>query len=256
MGAAARAGRGSYTYIGATDQVTAKMTELFAKLEQPVMTGLSATLSNDAEIWPNPLPDLYAGEPVLITLKVPKVDGQLTLTGTQGGKPWQARFDLAKAEDAAGIAKLWARNKIGALDESRVQGADATGIDKAVLETALAYHLTSRLTSLVAVDVTPSRPADAQLSSGKVALNLPAGWDFDKVFGETMRPLERRAEAYPAGLVTQLASAKAPASSVRPEDQALVLPQGGTDARLMLILGVLTLLASGALFLRIRRSAQ
>src|SRR5262249_53917252 len=58
MAGAARAGRGSYTYIGSTDQVSSKMTELFAKLERPVMTGLSAKLTDAAEIWPNPLPDL------------------------------------------------------------------------------------------------------------------------------------------------------------------------------------------------------
>jgi len=256
MAGAARAGRGSYTYIGGVDQVSAKMAELFAKLERPVMTGLTAKLSDNAEIWPNPLPDLYAGEPVLITLKAPEANGTLTLSGVRGGTPWAAKLDLAKAEPGSGIAKLWARTKIAALEESRVQGADAVQVDKGVLETALAYHLTSRLTSLVAVDVTPSRPADAALSSGKVALNLPAGWDFDKVFGETMRPLERRADAYPTGLLTQLAAKTAPASAVKPADQDLVLPQGGTESMLLLIIGTLLLLISGTLFLRGRRSVS
>jgi Ca-activated chloride channel homolog len=258
MAGAARAGRGSYTYIGATDQVTAKMTELFAKLERPVMTNLSARLPDGmkAEFWPDPLPDLYAGEPVLLTLKTPKADGTLMLAGSFGGKPWQIGLDLAKAEPAAGVAKLWARNKIAALEESRVRGADFSSVEKGVLETALAYHLTSRLTSLVAVDVTPSRPADAALSSGKIPLNLPAGWDFDKVFGETLPPLERRADAYPADLVTKLASRAAPSAAVKPGEQGLVLPQGGTDARAMLIAGALLLLAGAGLFLRLRRNAQ
>jgi Ca-activated chloride channel homolog len=34
----------------------------------------------------------------------------------------------------------------------------------------------TRLTSLVAVDQTPSRPAGARLSRADVPLNLPAGW--------------------------------------------------------------------------------
>ena len=42
----------------------------------------------------------------------------------------------------------------------------------------------TRLTSLVAVDKTPSRPDGEPLKLAELPLNLPAGWDFDKVFGE------------------------------------------------------------------------
>src|SRR5262249_31844937 len=105
---AARAGRGTYTYIGSSDEVTTRMAELFAKLEHPLMTELSARSPEmvDGEIWPNPLPDLYAGEPVVITLKSGKAQGSLTLSGNLEGKPWSATLDLAKAEPAKGIEKL------------------------------------------------------------------------------------------------------------------------------------------------------
>jgi len=112
------------------------------------------------------------------------IQGALVLSGHLDGKPWQTALDLGQARSAQGVERLWARNKIAALEESRVRGTDADTIDKAVLGVALTHHLTSRLTSLVAVDITPSRPADAPLASRHVPLNLPAGWDFDKVFGE------------------------------------------------------------------------
>ncbi len=48
---------------------------------------------------------------------------------------------------------------------------------------ALAHHLVSKYTSLVAVDVTPTRPEDAELKGGAVPTNLPAGWQYGKVFG-------------------------------------------------------------------------
>ena len=51
-----------------------------------------------------------------------------------------------------------------------------------------------RYTSLVAVDVTPARPANATLSSHVVPVNLPAGWEYAKVFGALPRT------ATPAGL--------------------------------------------------------
>jgi Ca-activated chloride channel family protein len=244
MSGAARAGRGTYTYIGNIDDVAPRMAALFAKLEHPVMTGLAAHWPDavGAEAWPNPLPDLYAGEPVLITLKAPHLDGAVSLHGNLDGKAWESLLDLGKASPATGISKLWARNKIAALEESRVKGADPASIDKAVLQVALDHHLTSRLTSLVAVDVTPSRPANAPLARGTVPLNLPAGWDFDKVFGEHAAPMERRADVSPA-LLTALAASGPANAAVAPEEKTLVLPQGGTDMRLLLIAGALLILA-------------
>ena len=55
--------------------------------------------------------------------------------------------------------------------------------DKRILALALEHHLVTRLTSLVAVDKTPSRPDGARLTRADIPLNLPAGWEFDKVFG-------------------------------------------------------------------------
>ncbi|MBI3677859.1 MAG: marine proteobacterial sortase target protein [Proteobacteria bacterium] len=240
MSGAARAGRGTYTYIGSIDEVGPRMAELFAKLERPVMTDLAAHWAdvNDAEIWPNPLPDLYVGEPVMLTAKTAKLKGTLLLSGRLGEKAWAARLDLSRAHDAAGIEKLWARNKIAALDDSRVLGADADQIDKAVLQVALDHHLTSRVTSLVAVDVTSSRPLTASLTTRSVPLNLPAGWDFDKVFGKE-RDVDIQHADIPAGLLKQLDGKEHAENAVRPADAPMVLPQGATDSRLLLIAGVM-----------------
>ena len=62
----------------------------------------------------------------------------------------------------------------------------------------------TRLTSLVAVDKTPSRPEGEPLKVAELPINLPAGWDFAKVFGERPQscrqgPYERRADAGEAG---------------------------------------------------------
>jgi Ca-activated chloride channel family protein len=255
MSGAARAGRGTYTYIGSTEEVAPRMAELFAKLERPVMTDLTASwpTAQSTETWPNPLPDLYDGQPVVLTARTTGLQGDLVLSGKFDGKPWQMTLDLAKAQSANGIEKLWARNKIAALEDSRVLGVDTGLIDHAVLDVALAHHLTSRLTSLVAVDVTPSRPLGAPLSTQQVALNLPAGWDFDKVFGEDV-PVAREEHAeIPAGLLHQLVMRSEGADAVQPEDVKLVLPQGGTDSRLLMIVGG-ALLALALMLMRGKRT--
>ena len=258
MAGAARAGRGAYTYISSTDQVASRMGELFAKLERPAMTDISAKWPDglNGEAWPNPLPDLYDGEPVVVTVKADKSDGTLVLSGKIAGSAWSATLNLAEAHQASGIEKLWARNKIAAFDESRVQGADPARIDAAVLDVALEHHLVSRLTSLVAVDVTPHRPLGAELSSLDVPLNLPDGWDFEKVFGERFPVREQRADLnVPTVLLTQLALSNAPPGAIQPKDAGLVLPQGATDARLMLIIGFLCLMFA-TVILRLQRGSR
>jgi Ca-activated chloride channel family protein len=251
MSGAARAGRGTFTYIGSTDQVTAKMEELFVKLERPVMTDLAAEWPSgtSAESWPNPLPDLYAGEPVVVTFKTTGSNGALTLKGYRDGTPWEMRLVLFEAAEGQGIEKLWARNKIAALEESRVNSVDLSAIDREVLDVAIRHHLVSHLTSLVAVDVVVARQDDELLASRQVPLNLPAGWDFDKVFGDGARVIERRADAVPDTLLMKLDLKVSPPGVVQPQDAGLQLPQGSTSARLMLLLGMVLLLA-GALIAR------
>ena len=45
------------------------------------------------------------------------------------------------------------------------------------------FGLVTRRTSLVAVDDTPSRPDGAPLTESDLPINLPAGWDFEGLFG-------------------------------------------------------------------------
>src|SRR5581483_6361153 len=60
MTRAAEIGRGAFTHIGSVDQVEERMRGLFAKLESPVVTNLSASFSaGAADATPETLPDLY-----------------------------------------------------------------------------------------------------------------------------------------------------------------------------------------------------
>jgi Ca-activated chloride channel family protein len=266
MSGAARAGRGTYTYVGAVDQVSERMAELFSKLEHPVMTELSARWPDglNSEAWPNPLPDLYDGQPIVVSVKADKADGTLVLSGNLDGTVWRTTLDLSQARPASGIEKLWARTKIATLDESRVRGFDSAYIDSQVLDVALAHHLTSRLTSLVAVDVTRSRPVKEDLTSANVPINLPDGWDADAFLGETRAHDDQHASlppappppSSPAPAGTQLALLKAPAAAVATEDAGVVLPQTGTDSRLMFALGLLFLVIAGGLMLRKRIASE
>lgn len=71
--------------------------------------------------------------------------------------------------------------------DGQERSTEAGGVREQIVDTALAYHLVSQYTSLVAVDVTPSRPLAETLASHAVPTHLPKGWEFDKVFGSLPR---------------------------------------------------------------------
>jgi Ca-activated chloride channel family protein len=267
MTRAAEIGRGTFTHIGSVDQVETRMRALFDKLENPVVTGLTATFSGDADVTPGVLPDLYRGEPVVLAAKVGSLTGTLEIAGRIGDRPWVARLLVANAAPGEGLSKLWARRKITDAEIARtLRQATPEETDRRVLDLALAHHLVSRLTSLVAVDTTPSRPDGARLSRAELPLNLPAGWDFDKVFGERSAvPAPRtddhadaapqlrlaadtRALAPPSPAALKLRSVVVPSAS----GGGVTLPHTATDAELRMMLGAVLMILS-FLLLMLRR---
>ncbi len=259
MSRAAEIGRGTSTQIGSLDQVKAKMGEFFAKLENPVMTGLSvqgegAKLS---EASPDPLPDLYKGEPIVVAAIVDKPTGTLAIAGDFAGRPWQVNMDIAQAAKGEGIGKLWARRKIASLEAGRSYGTDEEAINKEVEAVALTHHLVSSRTSLVAVDRKITRPSGEEVKSTKMPLNLPAGWDADKWFdeGEAPQPapqkaMLQKARSMAAGLIAAAPSQSAAMKVAQANRQAVNLPQTATPAERNILFGLLLLLiASLGIFL-------
>jgi Ca-activated chloride channel homolog len=178
MRRAAEAGRGTFTYIGEQEEVRAKMDALFGKLERPALTDLEVTWDDPgAEVWPARIPDLYAGDPLVLTARLARLGDEVRITGMRDGQPWERRLRLGAATPGSGVGKLWARRKIDALLAGLQAGsARKDEIRQQVVDVALAHHLVSRYTSLVAVDVTPSRPAGEPLATRPVPLATPAGW--------------------------------------------------------------------------------
>ncbi|MBX3488752.1 MAG: marine proteobacterial sortase target protein [Parvibaculum sp.] len=247
MARAAEAGRGTFTHIGKETQVAERMSVLFDKLQHPVMTDIAASWPDgrNTQSWPNPVPDLYKGEPIVLSARMPNAEGTLTLKGQLAGAPWEIRLPLDAGETRPGIGKLWARRKIEQLEaDARIEG-DWQKHDGDILKTALGHHIVSRLTSLVAVDVTPARPDGAPLTSRDMPVNLPEGWDYEKVFGGEAMPAAQRA-AFRTSAAPMLAMAAMPASA----DAAapgLALPQTSTDADALIHGGLLAFMLAALL---------
>jgi Ca-activated chloride channel family protein len=213
---AAALGRGTHTFVASPGEVDARMGELLAKLAQPVLSDLELRLDGALETWPDRIPDLYAGEPVVVAARVRRLAGEAVLRGRRGDRPFEVRMPLEPGPPQRGIGVLFARRKIAALLAE--PAADPAAVRAAVVELALRHHLVSPFTSLVAVDVTPVRPLREALARGDVPVNLPAGWEAVKVGG--------------------------------------VLPRAGTEAPLLRLLGALCLAAAPCLALlrRVQRA--
>jgi Ca-activated chloride channel family protein len=248
MSRAAEAGRGTYTHIGSETQVTERMTELFGKLESPVMTNITATWPDGrgTESWPNPIPDLYKGEPIVLSARMAEAQGTLILKGEVAGKPWEVRMAVDAGEVRPGIGKLWARRKIEQLEADAQIAGDWEVNDGEILRVALEHHLVSRRTSLVAIDVTPARPEGTPLTQRDLPVNLPDGWDYEKVFGpDRAVTAARHASMMPAG--AQMVAMAAAPPPVAEASAGIALPQTATGAALLVQSGIFLLMLAAVI---------
>jgi len=225
MTKAAEIGRGTFTYIGKVEEVREKMSGLFAKLESPVLKGVKIDWPEGAaaEAWPARIPDLYAGEPVMVSAALDKAVGAARVSGLRGDAPWRQDLLLDQPAQGSGIGVLWARDKIGALMDAAREGASAEETRAKVIELALTHHLVTKYTSLIAIDRAPVRAPDLDLKIAALPTHLPEGQSYEAIFG------------------TQ---ADAP--------QFGTLPQGATDSRFNLLVGALMLLFATLLFSRMQ----
>ena len=175
MRKAAEIGRGHHTRIGRPEDVQDAMTALWTYLRLPAITDLCIDWGQDAEYYPEILPDLYAGQPLWVTARLPETPKRVRLCGALNDRPWQ--FDAwPRAEPGPDLlATLWARKKVEALQDSVLFGADPEQMRAEATRVALDHDLLTPWTSLVAVDRTPARPAGQALTGTEVPALLPAG---------------------------------------------------------------------------------
>lgn len=172
---AATQGRGSSVVVRRLDEVSERMRELFAKLDRPALRDLALAWPGSADGYPRQLPDLYAGEPLIAVARLDDVRGTLQANGASRDSPWSATLRLDRASPASGIARLWAQRKADELQRELERGGDADATRAAILQLALEHHIVTPYTSLIAVERTPTAPADADVTSVRIANGVPEG---------------------------------------------------------------------------------
>lgn len=233
----AEAGRGTFTHVGIGDEAEPQMQRLLDRLARPVATNLTASVEGgNIDFAPRDLPDLYAGEPLVLLGRTRHLEGTLTVSGTLDGQRWSRSIDLTEATTSDVVAKLWAKRRIEEVEAERWSGEMSyERADASIEELGMDFHLVTSRTSLIAIDETPSRPEGATLTREELPLLLPAGWDFDHLFGGNSASAEEW---------QQLAELQADEEERR---EQLNLPQGSTNYLLTLALGLALLLSGAAL---------
>lgn len=183
MRKAAQFGRGTHTHIGDVSEVTEKMLALFEQISTPLATDLKVSWPATVESYPQRVPDLYSGEPVLVAFKIngDAAYGDIEVRGRLANKTWSRHLQMQSAERyeeghvPSGVASIWARRKIASLMDKKLMGADEAEVREEVLDVALAHSLMSPYTSFVAVEQKVSRSAASQLGLVPMPNTQPKG---------------------------------------------------------------------------------
>lgn len=180
MTEAATAGKGTFTFIGDISTVKPKMQALLEKLKRPALTNIKLNIKDaqDAfgfELYPSILPDLYAGEPLVMSYRRELADASTanslpfsiegeylakTKSGDIKSNKWLSQLPAHTGKRDQGIHKYWARLKIKDLHQQlNMKGRYSDdfntmkdNIKEAITKVALSHHLVSQYTSLIAID--------------------------------------------------------------------------------------------------------
>lgn len=200
MARMANMGRGTYTNIGSSDEVSPKMTALLDALKRPAVQDVKIVVSGRIDLTPKVLPDIYAGQSLVMLGRTDRLQGTMTVSGRIGARLWTSTVDLSRATDSPVVAKLWARRRIDEIETERTLGRiEGEAADRAIGDIGLEHSLVTSQTSLVAEDRRSSRPLDQPLTREELPINLPAGWDFDILMGGDAAKAAMRNAAEHAG---------------------------------------------------------
>jgi Ca-activated chloride channel family protein len=174
MRKAAREGRGTFTFISDPSEVEARMQMLFERLSRPAAVDLVVTWDQPAEALPESVPDLYYGEPVVVLARSRVPVREVVVAARIDGRRWRATVPVRSGE-RSGVGGLWARWRVDELMARVALGAPRAAVRPEVVRLGLAHRLVTPFTSLVSVDVTPRRPADAPVAHTDVPTVAPVG---------------------------------------------------------------------------------
>lgn len=174
----ARVGRGVEVVVGLGEDPERAAARILARTADPVVIDLALEGDAVAEHAPARLPDLFAGAPARIAVRLRPDGGELTLRGrtADGAFSRTVRVPPAASLPVGDTpAKLFAREWAADVELELSSGGDRAGVDARLGAIGLRFGIATRVTSWIAIDevatVDPGSPTRREI----VPQQLPHG---------------------------------------------------------------------------------
>jgi Ca-activated chloride channel family protein len=186
----ARAGRGASDIVGYQENPEEVVARLFRRLDRPILTDLSLSFEGMTvtDVYPQRLPDLFAGQPLVIVGRyLGGGVGSVVLEGRLGSQAYKKKIPLEVVGDRDGapvMGTLWARRRIDDLTFRKQTGPGLEEVDE-IVKLALKFKLVTQYTSFVAVEKELLADPNLPLTEMLVPNEMPDGVKAEGIFGES-----------------------------------------------------------------------
>jgi Ca-activated chloride channel family protein len=186
----AEEGKGYATYLRQDEPAEQAITTLLNRLDTPVLRDVEIQWGGlqVADVYPAQIPDLFAGQPLVVFGRFTKPGGgQVRIAGKQGNGHTSFTHAItfpAKKSGADQLATLWARTRIEKfMNQLEFGGGERGKLEADVTDLGLRYRLMTQFTSFVAVEE-QVRNVNGQMRTVQVPVEMPEGVSYEGVFGE------------------------------------------------------------------------
>jgi Ca-activated chloride channel family protein len=184
----AKFGAGCAAYLSLNDNADKIMADYFERIAHPALTDLEIDWGgmNVSEVYPQKLPDLFVGRPVILTGKFTgRGEANVRVKGKVGGETREMTL-VVNLEDVSashrGIKPVWARGKIADLYD-RTTYESNPDLRNEVRQVALDHGLMSAYTAFVAVD-SSSKTAGDHGTTVAMPVPVPEGVKYETTVQE------------------------------------------------------------------------
>ncbi len=153
----AKAAKGLGVYSSTREDPRRAVNQFYHYIDSPVLSEVTVDWAalGASEMMPPVTPDLFASHALIVHGRIAALPSAFTLSAKAGDQPVSVPVEIHTSTiDGAAmpvLATLWARAKIGWLEEGLYRGFD-DGTADAITKLGLEHHLVTRFTSLIAVD--------------------------------------------------------------------------------------------------------
>jgi Ca-activated chloride channel family protein len=189
---AARAGRGVEVVVGLSEDGGPHVTRLLARMRRPILTEIAVTGSALVDCAPRAIPDVYAGAPLRLALKLRPEGGKLHVRGVTGTGPWAGDLavrPVASGDGNAAVVTLYGREAVEDLEMRRAAGMPVA--DQTIEEAGLAFQIATRVTSWVAISEEPTVDPGQPIRRERIPHDVPHGMSVEGL-GLRSAPFEFR----------------------------------------------------------------